>query len=196
MPRAESPLYVPSFIQLERCLAPDVAPTGKARIYFSKSTGKAYLSLNGGAYAEIATPLSSLLMPNSALAAPKIVAYQETVAFGQFAGGGGAAGTYDLQTSIPAGSVFLRSLATEIVGFANDSSCVLTIGDGTDVDRYNTGTPSIFTTAAKGVDLGVPSGTLWHTAAVTPKLTATSATDWGAVNAGSVKVTLFYYYAG
>jgi hypothetical protein len=127
------------------------------------------------------------------LGGPRVVAYQETVSYDDFTDGGAAVGTLDLATTIPAGAVFLRSLVTGITGFAGDTSATLTIGDGTDVDRYNTGTPSVFATAAAGVDMGAPSGTAWHTAAKTPKLTITSGSDWGAVNAGALTVTLFWY---
>lgn len=125
----------------------------------------------------------------------RLVSYQETVAYSAFTDGGAAAGTYDLGISIPAGAVFARSLVTGITGFTGDTSAVLTIGDGTDVDRYNTGTPSVFTTAAAGVDVGAPSGTLFHADAKTPKLTVTSNADFTSVAAGALTVTLFWYEA-
>ncbi|MBW8034708.1 MAG: hypothetical protein FVQ79_03395 [Planctomycetes bacterium] len=119
--------------------------------------------------------------------------YQQVVAFGGFTDGGGAAGTLDLAVSIPAGAVFERVIITAITGFAGDSSAVLQVGDGTTVDRYNTGSPSIFATAAAGADLGAPSGTRHHSAAKTPRLTVTAGSDWGAVTAGAATVTLFWY---
>lgn len=125
----------------------------------------------------------------------RIVSYQQTVVYTELTDGGSTAGTLDLSTEIPAGAVFLRSLVTDITGFAGDTSAVLTIGDGTDVDRYNTGTPSVFATAAAGADMGAPSGTAHHSAAKTPKLTITSGSDWGLVTAGALTVTLFWYEA-
>lgn len=125
----------------------------------------------------------------------RLVSYQETVALASFTDGGSTVGTFDLGISIPAGAVFARSLVTGLTGFAGDTSAALTIGDGSDVDRYNTGTPSVFATAAAGADLGAPSGTLWHTAAATPKLTITSGADFTSVSAGQLTVTLFYYVA-
>ncbi len=193
MPRVTDPLIVQSFIQLERAATPDVAPTGKGRIYYSKSTGKAYLSLSGGAYSEIVTPLVSGLLANSVLATPKIVAYQQTVLFSQLTDSEGATGTLDLSTSIPAGAVYLRTLYTAITGFAGGASATAIVGDGTDHDRYNTGTPDVFTTAAAGVDAGAPSGTVFHSAAKTPRLTITEAADFGLITAGAITVTLFYY---
>lgn len=128
-------------------------------------------------------------------AIPKIVCIQETFSLSDFTDGGGAAGTVAMSHSIPAGAVFMYALVTDITGFAGDSSAVVTIGDGSDADRYNTGTPSVFTTAAKGVSMGAPSGTAWHTAAISPTITVTSAADFTSVSAGALTVTLVYVRA-
>lgn len=132
---------------------------------------------------------------NAKLAAPKVVVYQETVLYSQFTDGGGTSGTFDLSTSIPAGAVFLQSMVTALTGFAGDTSATLQIGDGTTAARYSTGTPSVFATAAAGADMGVPSGTKFHSAAKTPRLTVTSGADFTAVSAGALTVTLFWYQA-
>lgn len=117
----------------------------------------------------------------------------ETVLYSQFTDGGSTSGTYTLTAgTIPAGAIVLFSSVSAITGFTGDTSAVITIGDGTDVDRYNTGTPSVFTTAANGVSVGAPSGTQYHTAGKSVVLTVTSATDFGAVAAGSVTVNLYY----
>lgn len=125
----------------------------------------------------------------------RLVSYQETVSYSQFTDGGGASGTYTLNTTIPDGAVFERCLVTNITGFTGDTSATLVVGDGTDTDRYNTGTPSVFTTDAGGVSMGAPSGTVWHTADVNPVLTVTSATDFTLVTAGSLVITLFWWQA-
>jgi hypothetical protein len=122
----------------------------------------------------------------------RYVTYQQAIAFGDFTDGTSTSGTLALTTSIPAGAVFVQSIITSIVGFTGDTSAVIIIGDGTDTDRYMTGTPSVFTTATAGVDLGVPSGTKWHTDAKTPTVTITSGSDWGAVVAGSALITLIW----
>lgn len=116
----------------------------------------------------------------------------QTVAYDDFTDGGGAAGTLQMDDSIPAGAIFLYSKVLVTAGFAGDTSAVLVIGDGSDADRYNTGTPSVFATAASGVEMGDPSGNQFHTAAVQPTLTVTSASDYGSVSAGSLAVTLYY----
>lgn len=123
-----------------------------------------------------------------------LVSYQEAFAFGDMVDGGGAAGTHVLSTTIPAGARFAFALISGITGFTGDTSAVIVLGDGTDVDRYMTGTPNVFVTAAPGVDMGVPSGTAFHAAAIaTITATITSGSDFGLVTAGEATITLFYY---
>jgi hypothetical protein len=118
----------------------------------------------------------------------------QRVSFSDFTDGGGTSGTKDLNATIPAGCYFEKSLVTNLTGFTGDTSATLIIGvTGGDTDRYSTGTPSVFTTAAQGIDIGVPSGTRWHTAAATPTLLVTSGSDFAAVTAGALTVYLFYY---
>lgn len=116
----------------------------------------------------------------------------QTVLFSQFTDGGAAAGTFVLTDIIPVGAIVLAAALTNIVGFAGDTSAAITVGDGTDVDRYNTGTPSVFTSIAAGIALGVPSGVLYHAAQKNVTLTVTSASDFTAVNAGSVTIEMYY----
>ncbi len=124
-----------------------------------------------------------------------IQTYQQTVVFGDFTDSTGVTGTLELNVSIPVGAVFLRTLLTVLTGFAGDTTATITIGDGSDVDRYMTGTPDVFSTVAAGLDMGAPAGTMFHGAAKTPKIIVTVATDWGAVTAGGFTVTLFWYQA-
>ncbi len=122
-----------------------------------------------------------------------LVKLAEVVAFDDFTDGGATVGTYDITVgTIPAGATFLYAAVTAITGFAGDTSAVITIGDGTDADRYNTGTPDVFSTLANGVTVGAPSGVLYHDAAKTVTLTVTTAADFTSVSAGSVTVELFY----
>ena len=122
----------------------------------------------------------------------RYVTYQQSVAYADFTGAG-AAGTVALATSIPAGAVFVQSLITDIVGFAGDTTATIIIGvTGGDTDRYSTGTPSVFTTAAAGVDLGVPSGTKWHTAAAVPTVLITKGSAWATGTSGSALITLIW----
>lgn len=115
-----------------------------------------------------------------------------TVGYAEFTDGGAAVGTYSLSEFIPVGALYLGTAVTAVTGFAGDTSAAMTIGDGTDVDRYNTSTVNVFATAAAGVAAGAPSGVLYHAAQVTPKITITTAADWTSVNAGSVTIELYY----
>lgn len=115
----------------------------------------------------------------------------ETVAYSAFTDGGSTSGTYALKTQIPEGAWALQTVLEDLTGFTGDTSATIIVGDGTDTDRYSTGTPSVFTTAT-AVDLGVPSGTKIHTAAKTVTITITSNSDWGLVVAGSLTIRLYY----
>ncbi len=122
---------------------------------------------------------------------------QQTVAVTSFTDGGSTAGTLSMNATIPKGAVVTQTLLTDVTGFAGDTSAVITVGDGSDVDRYNTGTPDVFSTATD-VSAGAPSGTAYHSADKTPVITITSATDFTAVKTnalGQVTVTIFYYVA-
>lgn len=129
----------------------------------------------------------------------RLVSYQEVCPVTSFTDGGSTSGTLVLSHTIPAGAVYARTLFTSLTGFTGDVSATATLGDGSDVDRYNTGTPNFFTTAAAGVDAGVPSGTLFHSAAIaTVTLTVTTNSDFTlckTAGLGTVLVTLFYYKA-
>ena len=116
----------------------------------------------------------------------------ETVAFGAFTDSTGVTGTYDL-AEIPIGATVLRCvLAAPLVGFAGDTSATIQVGDGTDVDRYMTGTPDVFSDIAGGLDLGVVNGVGYHAVAKTPKITITAGSDWGAVTAGALSIEIYY----
>ena len=116
----------------------------------------------------------------------------EAVNLGDFTDGGGTSGTYQMADSVPAGAIILGTKVTVEAGFAGDTTAVLTIGDGSDVDRYMTGTPSVFATAASGIQTGVPSGNKLITAANQPTLTVTSGSDFGSVSAGDLTVYVFF----
>lgn len=128
------------------------------------------------------------------LAKPRVRCVEETLTAASLTDGGAAIGTKTLTATIPAGARFLASTATALTGFAGDVSAVITLGDGTDADRYNTGTPDIFTTAAAGVDLGAPSGTVFHAEAKAVVATVTSASDITLVLIGGGSVNLKFWF--
>lgn len=122
----------------------------------------------------------------------------ETVAVAAFTDGGATVGTFQLLGSLPAGAIVLISKVGPVTGFAGDTTAALTIGDGSDVDRYNTSTVSVFATAAVGVECGIPSGTKLLTAANRPTLTITSTADFTSVvtnGAGVLTVEIYYIQA-
>lgn len=126
-----------------------------------------------------------------------IASYKQVCPVSAFTDGGSTSGTLVLGITIPAGAVYLQTLSSALVGFTGDVSATATLGDGSDVDRYNTGTPNFFTTAAAGVAMGVPSGTIFHATAIsTVTLTVTSNSDFTLVKTaglGSVAIEMLWY---
>lgn len=116
----------------------------------------------------------------------------ETIPYTAFTDGGSTSGTYAMKMTIPAGAFVVQTLLQDVTGFTGDTSAVVIVGDGTDTDRYNTGTPSLFTTAV-AIAAGVPSGTKEHLTEKTVTVTVTSASDWGLVTAGKVTVKIYFY---
>lgn len=119
----------------------------------------------------------------------------ETFLASAFTDGGSTSGTKVFANAVPAGAVLLGSKVVVNAGFAGDVSAAMIIGDGSDTDRYNTSTIDVFTTAATGVQSGVPSGTKLVTTANRPTLTVTSATDFTNVSAGEVTVAIYFIQA-
>lgn len=140
------------------------------------------------------TDITSAPLANSILAKPRVRCVTETLTAASLTDGGAAEGTKTLTASIPAGALFLYATLDTLTGFAGDVSAVITLGDGTDADRYNTGTPDIFTTAAAGVALGAPSGTAFHATAKTVVATVTSNADITPVLAGGGSCELKFWF--
>ena len=116
---------------------------------------------------------------------------RQRILFSDFTDGGATVGTKTLAAQIPAGAFVQQVILLDVTGFTGNTSAVITLGDGTDVDRYNTGTPSVFTTAV-AIDVGVPSGTKVHVAAATVTVTVTTASDFTSVSAGAMTVCIHF----
>ena len=119
----------------------------------------------------------------------------ETVALADFTDEEDATGTAELSTDIPIGAVVLSCHITALTGFSSESdtaTATVTIGDGTDVDRYMTGTPSVIDDAANGLSLGAVSGVAYHAAAKTPTIILTEDSDFGQFETGSMTVEIIY----
>lgn len=134
--------------------------------------------------------MSTVLIPEKVV---DLEVYQESgVLYSDFTDGGATAGTYTCKFELPVNFWIDRCILTDVTGFTNDTSAVITVGDGTDVDRLNTGTPSVFTTATI-IDLGLPSGTRGVSTAFKPVLTVTTAADFTSVNAGALTIQVWGY---
>ena len=117
--------------------------------------------------------------------------YEETgILYSQFTDGGSTAGTYQVQFELPVGFYVERTQVYDVTGFTGDTSAVITVGDGSDVDRYNTGTPSVFATISR-LDLGVASGTRFIATATRPTITVTSGADFTSVAAGALSIRVY-----
>lgn len=116
---------------------------------------------------------------------------RQTVTYDQFTDGGSTTGTIVLDEAIPSGALVIRSTVTGITGFTGNTSATVAIGDGTDADRYMTGTPSVYTTAS-AVSVGDCSGVEIHTAAANITVTVTANSDFTSVSAGQMTVSLYY----
>lgn len=165
-----------------------LSATALARL--AKGTAGQVLGMNAGA-----TAPQWIDANGSVVAKPRLRCISETLTAASLTDGGAAIGTKNLTAAIPAGARFLYTTIDTITGFAEDTSAVITLGDGSDVDRYNTGTPNIFVTAAAGVDMGVPSGTAFHSAAIANVVaTVTSAADITPVIAGAGTCILRFWF--
>ena len=145
----------------------------------------------GGTGAVGSTDILDASVALADLAVPKWGKISQTILISTFTDGGGASGTKTLTSQIPAGAVFQHSRVLVNVACSGDTTAVITIGDGSDADRYNTGTPSVFTTGQK--DMGNPSGVRDHLTAATVTVTVTGGSDFGLVNVlGSLTIDLYY----
>jgi hypothetical protein len=110
-----------------------------------------------------------------------------------FVDGGGASGTYTFAEQIPIHATVRYSQVVDVVAWSGNTSAVITIGDGSDVDRYNTGTPSVFSTVNL-VDVGAVSGTAYHAAAKAPVITVTGNSDFTPIAATAALMARIFYY--
>ena len=136
--------------------------------------------------------MSTVLLPARVV---DMVMYAETgVLYSQFTDGGSTAGTYQVGFELQVGFFVEAAFVTQVTGFTGDTSAAITVGDGSDVDRYNAGTPTVFTTIS-GLYLGVPSGTRVIATANKPTITVTSGADWGSVTAGQLDIRIYGHMA-
>lgn len=124
-----------------------------------------------------------------------LVVARQRISVADFTDGGSTVGTLVLGFTIPAGALVVKTKLDDVVGFAGNSSAALTVGDGTDVDRYNTSTLNVFANVV-AVDGGAISGTAIHATAIsTVTVTVTTGSDFTACKSnGSGRATVSIYY--
>lgn len=168
-----------------------IAPDGDAYPWLNAGLGSQYLQLS--------SPTNRIWQKVAAegrdddwaaLAGMHVISRRITRA--QMTDGGGTSGTFVLTQGIPQGAFVLRCTLLNVTGFTGNTSAVIVVGDGSDVDRYSLASaPSVFTTA-NAIDLGAPSGTQIHTAAATVTVTITGGTDFTNITAGALTLRIFY----
>lgn len=115
----------------------------------------------------------------------------QRISYSDFTDGGAATGTKALNATIPIGAIAQRCFLVNNTEATGVTTLTIQVGDGTDVDRYTTGTPSV-ATAAGILDLGAVSGTDEHTATKTPTVTLTEDDDFTDITAWAATVVLQY----
>lgn len=115
-----------------------------------------------------------------------IVQLTTQVNYDDMTDGGSTAGTLATTLDIPAGSVVLASRVDVVEGFTGDTSATMTVGDGSDADRY--GSFDVFTGDVTKYD--TPVGTADNAAKVDITVTVTSDSDFSDVEAGRAIITL------
>lgn len=156
--------------------------------FTSQSLGSKYFRTVPGGY-EVWTKVA-----NDGLATDWIGegAIADTFGYADMTDGGSTTGTFVMTGDVPAKSFAHSAVITNLTGFTGDTTATVQVGDGSDVDRYSTGTPSVLTSLAY-LSLGAVSGTATHAAAVTsPTVTITGAADFTSVSAGEATVIIYY----
>jgi len=170
----------------------NTAPDGDAYPWIRAGRGSLYLQVGSGGETRTWQKVETEGQDDDWAALGGLHVISQRVAIADFTDGGSTVGTLVLAQGIPAGAVAVRTYLLNVTGFTGDTSATLQVGDGSTADRYSTGTPSIFTTAA-AIDMGAVSGTAIHTVAKSVTLTVTSNSDFAAVTAGAMTVRILYY---
>lgn len=164
------------------------------QVMVANASGQPNLQTIGGDFTmgdDGTATVASEAIGNAKLAYPKIEVIQLSAQYNEFTDNGDTTGHIDFTNEIAGGSYILQTCVNVPQGFAGDTSATIQIGDGSVVDRYNTGTPDVFSDAASGIDMGDPSGTLFHATDTDVRVTVTTANDFTSVNAGQLDIFLF-----
>lgn len=117
---------------------------------------------------------------------------QQTVSYADFTDSESTTGTLVLTEGIPVGAYVVKTVLLNVAGWVTVTTLTIQVGDGTDADRYSTGTPSIATDAV-ALDLGAVSGLPEHIAAKSVTITLTEDDDFTDITAGSFTIRIYYY---
>jgi len=129
---------------------------------------------------------------SSRLIPPRIAFVQQKVDLADFTDNTDATGYVDLATQLPAGAIPLGFKAVVHTAFAGNTSAVIQVGVSGDLDRFSSVTDqSVFTAGVVGA--GAPADAAdGMNAAQTVRVTVTGGTDFTAITAGSMTVTVYY----
>lgn len=122
----------------------------------------------------------------------RLAVISEVVTRASMTDGGGTSGTKDLTATLPAGAMVLGWKAVVATGFTGDTSATMIVGVSGDTDRFSdVTTPSVFAAGTVGAR---PNDEALNgiDAAVTVRVTITSAADFTNVAAGSLTLTIYY----
>jgi len=165
------------------------AITGSAQPFSGKPLGSKYIRTGAGFVHEYMKLQNKGANADWVLLQGVVI---DTIGFADFTDSTGTTGTFTMTGDIPIGAEVSRVDLRSITGFTGDpSTATIQVGVSGTVARYTTATPSVYATAEM-VDAGAVSGTAIHTAAVSPLVTVTAASDWGAVTAGEVTVAIWF----
>jgi hypothetical protein len=139
---------------------------------------------------------------NGSPSAPKVVVYprgtiqkvSEVITFAGATDNTDATGFMDFTTAIPARSLILGWEANTTVAWSGDTTAVIQVGVSGDLDRFSADTTkSVFTAirvASSAIAADAEDG---FASAVTPRVTITGGSDFGALNTlASTTVTIYY----
>jgi hypothetical protein len=129
---------------------------------------------------------------SSRLIPPRIAFVQQKVDLADFTDNTDATGYVDLSTQLLAGAIPLGFKAVVHTAFIGNVSAAIQVGVAGDLDRFSSDTSqSVFTTGVIGA--GAPADAAdGMGVAQTVRVTVTGATDFTAITAGSMTVTVYY----
>jgi hypothetical protein len=115
----------------------------------------------------------------------------QTLGFASFTDGTSTSGYIDFSTQLPANCLVLGWESVVATGFTGDTTATVKVGISGGVANYSAIT-SASCLAAGTVQAASVAATSHVAAATTPRVTVTGGSDFGAIVAGSMTVTVFY----